>query len=56
MGKSLGKFLQEIVVENCCGKLLWKMLWEIVAGKSYGKFLRDNLAGNCCRNSCGKFL
>ena len=54
MGKSCGKILWEIVVGNCCGKILRenfagkscrKFLWEIVVGNCCGKILWENLVG-----------
>ena len=55
MGKSCRKILWEIVVGNCCGKILQenfvgkscgKFLWEIVVGNCCGKILWENLVGN----------
>ena len=50
-GKSCGKLLQEILVENSCGKSCrkscGKILWEILC---------ENLVGKSCRKSCGKIL
>ena len=43
VGKSCGKFLQEILVEKSCRKILWEMLWENLVGNSCGKLLQEML-------------
>ena len=64
IGNSCGKTLQENLVGNCCGKILWeilcgKILQEILAGKPCGKFLWEILqeifAGKSYGKCCGKF-
>ena len=44
MGKSCGKILWEILVENSCGKFL------------QGKFLRENLVGNAAGHAGGNLV